>query len=525
MYLRKSRADMDAEAHGEGETLARHERVLIELSRRLNKPVTKIFREVVSGETIIARPEMQKLLSEVEQSIWDGVLVMEVERLARGDTIDQGLVAQTFKYSNTQIITPMKTYDPNNEYDEEYFEFGLFMSRREFKTINRRLQRGRLESVKEGKYVGNRPPYGYTRIKIEHGKGFTLEPIENEAEIVQLIYKLYTYGEIESNGAPKRIGVSLIARKLNEMKVMSKTGKIWTQSTIRDILINPVYNGMIRWNWRPSVKKMVDGHMVKERPRKTDYILTKGIHHAIIDESIWQLAQEYMSHNPSQPIPHRKKVMNPLSGLIICGKCGRKMVRRPLNHTSYKFDYLMCSEPSCSTVSSPLNYVEDRVLQGLEEILNAYKLKWENSESENNIELDIKRKAILKFDVELKNLELQLSNLHDLLEREVYSIDTFLDRSKIISERIKQIKQDLEIINKSIEMDEQRENNKKSIIPKIQTILEVYRTLDDPYQKNVILKDVLDKVIYTKDVAGTKLGGSDNFALTIYPIISSLVEN
>lgn len=68
---------------------------------------------------------MQQLLREVESGMWDGVLVVEVERLARGDTIDQGVVARSFQYSNTLIITPLKTYDPNNEYDEEYFEFGL----------------------------------------------------------------------------------------------------------------------------------------------------------------------------------------------------------------------------------------------------------------------------------------------------------------------------------------------------------------------------------------------------------------
>ena len=34
IYLRKSRADMDAEAHGEGETLARHEKALLELAKR-----------------------------------------------------------------------------------------------------------------------------------------------------------------------------------------------------------------------------------------------------------------------------------------------------------------------------------------------------------------------------------------------------------------------------------------------------------------------------------------------------------
>lgn len=102
IYLRKSRADREAELRGEGETLARHEKALLELARRQHLPIADIYREVVSGETIASRPMMQQLLSEVEQGVWDGVLVMEVERLARGDTIDQGIVAQAFKLSDTK---------------------------------------------------------------------------------------------------------------------------------------------------------------------------------------------------------------------------------------------------------------------------------------------------------------------------------------------------------------------------------------------------------------------------------------
>lgn len=105
---------MEAEQHGEGETLARHEHTLLSLARQKNLIIGNIYREVVSGETIAARPVMQRLLREVEQSLWDGVLVMEVERLARGDTIDQGTVQRAFQYSNTLIVTPSKTYDPGN---------------------------------------------------------------------------------------------------------------------------------------------------------------------------------------------------------------------------------------------------------------------------------------------------------------------------------------------------------------------------------------------------------------------------
>ena len=153
IYLRKSREDIEAEKYGEGETLARHEKILLNLAQKKNLHISRIYREIVSGETISERQQMQKLLQDVENEKWKGVLVVELERLARGDTADQAKVAKAFKYSHTKIITPMKTYDPDNEFDEEYFEFGLFMSRREYKTINRRLQRGREISAQEGKFV------------------------------------------------------------------------------------------------------------------------------------------------------------------------------------------------------------------------------------------------------------------------------------------------------------------------------------------------------------------------------------
>ena len=183
MYLRKSRIDLDAERSGEGNTLLRHKTTLLELAKRQNRTIGEIYEEVKSGETIAARPEMQRLLADVEAGRWDAVLVMEVERLARGDSIDQGIVSQAFKSSGTLIITPAKTYDPNNEFDEEYFEFGLFMSRREYKSIRRRMEAGKRAAVREGKYMGKTAPFGYRRDRVENGKGWTLEIVPEEAEI------------------------------------------------------------------------------------------------------------------------------------------------------------------------------------------------------------------------------------------------------------------------------------------------------------------------------------------------------
>lgn len=83
IYLRKSRKDLDAEAMGSGETLARHESIMLDLAKKMNLIIGKIYKEIVSGDSISARPVMQELLEDVENELWAGVLVVEVERLAR----------------------------------------------------------------------------------------------------------------------------------------------------------------------------------------------------------------------------------------------------------------------------------------------------------------------------------------------------------------------------------------------------------------------------------------------------------
>lgn len=301
LYLRKSRADLEAEERGEGETLARHEKMLIELARRYGFSIGKIYREIVSGESIEARPVVQELLKDVESGRWKGVLVVEVERLARGDTMDQGRVAKSFKFSNTKIITPIKIYDPNDEFDEEYFEFGLFMSRREYKTINRRLQRGRVSSVKEGKYVGSVAPFGYDRVKLVKDKGYTLAK-NDEAPVVEKMFQLYAYNEIAINE---------VVRQLNLAGYKPRKAKEWTISAVKDILSNPIYIGKIRWDSRKTVKEYRNGKIVNTRPRNENYTLCDGLHEPIIDMETWNIVQEKRSkHTPA--VIHNKVVQNPL---------------------------------------------------------------------------------------------------------------------------------------------------------------------------------------------------------------------
>ncbi len=519
LYLRKSRSDIEAEARGEGETLARHEKALLELAQRLNLNVTQIYREIVSGETIAARPVMQQLLTEVEHGVWTGVLVMEVERLARGDTVDQGIVAQTFKYSSTRIITPLKTYNPADEYDEEYFEFGLFMSRREYKTINRRLQRGRMASVKEGKYCGSVAPYGYSRVRLGGEKGWTLEINEEEAEVVRVIFEWYVNGCTE-NGTAQRLGTSKIAHRLNELGYRPrKGGRTWAAASVRDMLINPVYTGVIRWDWRKCTKKMVNGQVevVRCRSKSEETLCVKGRHPAIISDEVFRQAQYYMSQNHPRPVGAGAATKNPLSGLVVCGKCGRKMVRRPYN--GRRADTLICADPACCNVGSDLPLVESRILEGLSKWLNGYKLQW-NIPAENDATSSAaaKKRIAEKCRKKISTLRSQLGKTHDLLEQGVYDTETFLARSRDITQRMSEAQNRLTALEEDVRIETLREESSANIIPNVERVLELYDSLPTAQAKNDILKEVLEKVIYTKEKSARNKGVyPDDIELTLYP--------
>ena len=520
IYLRKSRADAEAEKHGEGETLLRHEKILKELAKKMNLQVSYIFKEILSGESIASRPVVQTLLSQVEKGLWDAVMVMEVERLARGNTIDQGIISQTFKYSQTKIITPLKTYDPCNEFDEEYFEFGLFMSRREYKTINRRMQTGRLTSAKEGKFLGSIAPYGYEKVKLKNDKGYTLEINKKEAEVINLIFHLYTTGDAFKDGEKKQLGTSLIAKKLNELKIKPPKKEYWTAISIRDILINPVYTGKIRWNWRPAIKKFSNGKIEVERPRNDNKYIFNGLHQPIISEEVWGKAQELLKNKKLSPVSNEKTMKNPLSGLIICGKCGKKMVRRPYKNSQP--DTLLCTNTSCDNISTPLHIVEEKLIASICKFLKNPEINLdiiENKEYKTNT--DVIEMTLKNMEKELKSLKEKKENIYEFFEEKIYSIEVFNERLNTIENKIKDIETSILKLKESINIEKQNIMEQEKEMPKSKSLYEMYKTLSTPKAKNIMLKNLVEKVIYTKNVNGRWHNQVDEFTLTVFPKINN----
>lgn len=504
IYLRKSRLDLDAEKSGEGNTLLRHKNMLLDLAKRQKRRIGEIYEEVRSGETIAARPEMQRLLQDVEAGRWDAVLVVEIERLARGDSIDQGIVAQAFRLSGTKIITPSKTYDPADEFDEQYMEFGLFMSRQEYKAIKRRMSAGRIAAVKEGKFVGKIAPYGYRRKRCENGKGWTLRIEPTEADVVRRIYAMHT----ESG-----YGFQRIARILNDEHIPAAKGGVWAPYTVRTVLDNITYAGYVYWGKRPVSKAVQrDATTQYHRPTAKDYLICEGLHEGIISIDTYEKSQSRRQTHKGIPVRNAYNLANPLQGVLFCKKCGHMM---QLRSRPGKTSSLFCRNLACDAISARLPVVEDALLSTLSDWLSQYKVEVGGTGYAADLKDRIASAQLQRQQAQqqLKQIDVKLSRVYDMLESGIYTTDEFTQRR----DHLFQIKDDAARIIDSAKADEQDAivllQRQEEIIPQIEHVLSAYTQTDNVREKNDMLKSVLVKIDFLK----SKKYDDKTIKLWIYP--------
>lgn len=490
IYLRKSRNDREA---GEEETLSKHKKVLLELAKERNYLVKKIFQEVVSGDSIALRPQMQALLDEVKSYQYDAVLCMDIDRLGRGNMQDQGLILDVFKSTKTKIITPRKIYDLDDEIDEEFSEFEAFMARKEFKIIKRRLQAGRIRSLKDGNYISNRPPYGYR--KVSNGKTSTLEPIEEQAKIVQLIFSWYTR---------EKIGSLRIASRLNEMGIPSYTGGKWTSYVIINMLSNPVYIGKLRWGYikkKPSTNP--DKKFEARRSKEDEIILADGKHPPIIDMETWEKAQEIRKKHLAPKVKKNFSLSNPLAGLVICGKCGSYVGLKYNGKSKKKIKYLDCNRknkgPKCDNKLSRLDHLENKILEEIKKRLADFELKITADDyiSENH-KLKILEITINNTEKEIQDLTSQLDRIYNNFERGIYSDEIFLERSEKVKKELEEARNRLKQTKEQYNKEKEAHHQPSESIPLLRHVLDVYHHLSIR-GKNLLLKQVIERVIYTKE--------------------------
>lgn len=374
VYLRKSRAD-DALLTVE-EVLAKHETRLDEWCENnlgSKVPEENKFREVVSGETIDDRPEINKVLKLMESPRIKAVLVVEVQRLSRGDLEDAGRLIKLFRYTNTLVITPHETFDARIDRERDYLERELKRGNEQLEYYKKIQKAGRELSVQQGNFLGSIAPYGYEKTTVIDGKRKcpTLKIKEDEANVVRMVFDWYVN---------ENIGRTTIAARLDDMGIKPPKGEYWSAAGLKDMLTNIHYIGKVKWNFRKTVTIVEDGEIKHTRP-KTDfgeYLVYEGKHPAIIEEALFNASVEKHGKNPRAK--RGKELKNPFAGLLFC-KCGRAMSLR-----TYKKDgvektaprFLCEKQTKCNTGSCLVTELIDRVKSDLKECIADFEVRINN---------------------------------------------------------------------------------------------------------------------------------------------------
>lgn len=476
LYLRKSRADNPDETVAE--VLSKHETILQDFMKReygFAIPEEDIYREVCSGESIQERAEVRKVLSRIEDPTIEGVVVIEPQRLSRGDLVDCGTLISNLRYTHTLVITPTMVYDLENKMERKFFQDELLRGRDYLDYTKEILLRGRVAAIKRGCYIGNTPPYGYDKIKI--GKDHTLEPNEN-ADIVRLIFEWY---------ANEGLTYYQISCRLNDMCVSAPLGGKWKKDTVRVILHNVHYDGKVCFNKIKTTILIENGERVTKKisQPKDEVIVSKGLHQAIVDHEVFVKAQERNSLNP----PHKQtsELKNCFAGILRCAKCGRSIIQHPYKHADMRLE---CRErnPKCGK-SVKYKVVESAIIEALE-FVELPKLEANLQNGAGDV-FKIKQSLIERLEKQLSELKQQEEKQYEFLETGRYTEELFEQRHSALVVKINDINN--QIVDTRASMPKKIDYSEKII-----TLKKAIESLKDDTisasEKNKLLKAVVERI-------------------------------
>lgn len=505
-YLRRSRQDIEREKRTGEDTLATQKRIMSKVLDDFKSAYDQV-EEIGSGDKIETRPVFQLVLKNLEEGKYNAVAVKEIPRLGRGAYSDMGKIYDLLVSKRIFVITPYKTYDPQNPADARQIRFELFFAREEFEMIKERLISAKYNLAHEGKWVCGAAPFGY-RLVYNTGR---LEIAEEEAQTVRLIYNLYVYG-MEINGLQKDVSFRAIASYLTRMGLSTPRRAIsWSHLTVRRIIENVVYIGTLKYCTRKRV-----ANKYFDRP-KNQWIIVEHAHEALIDTETWTKSQAKI--NEIKVNPHVKLDFSPceLAGLIICSKCGHHMVRQySIQHyrkktgklSTYHKEFLLCPTTGCTCVkyrdveSSILNYLETLGKFNpikLTELIKQYYKKQTSLVSVNTAESVEKR---------ISGLKRKLRFICEKFEAGIYNDQLFNERKKEIEKELSFLRS-VNIINNETVPDKVKVDIKENI----KTFLDAYRQAGDKTLKNKLLRQLITSIHLNKTDKG-------KFNLTIRPRIN-----
>lgn len=447
IYLRKSRGD-------DPDVLSKHRRMLIDYAEKQGWTYTIYEEDILSGERLSARPQMLKLLGDIEKGKYNAVLVAAYDRLSRGSSKDFGTIIEILQYADCYIATPERIYDPNNTNDLTLLGIQGVFANTELRTIVSRLITGKKIGAQEGRWTNGKPPYPYEYKKkvIINDRG--KEQIQ--AEVVVNPEKRKIYELMKDMYLNKRYGIAKVAAELNKMGYPSPGGVQWNTVGVRRLLLDLFHMGYSvygRYEWKKNKNN------VKKPTRKrdeTEWYIGRGNWELLKTEEEHRKIVYIMSHNRKIP-PRARAGVFPTSGLLVCKRCGHTMVYstgRPEARTGKTYHFVKCryTDPygvRCSQrgVKMTADFYETLFNVVITSYLNIDIITRTQLHQES---LEQKHSMIADLEKQLAKHTEALNRIKEAYVMGVYNLTEFAEEKKKLDDKIKRVKKEIRVLEEEI---------------------------------------------------------------------------
>jgi len=320
-YFRMSR---DEQEH----SIERQQQQVRPYAQRVGYEIVKEYTDegVRGWKAAEDRPAFQQMLNDAQRGLFDVILCDDVDRFGRYDPITYGAVVSPLRDANVRLETVAQgRIDWNDTLSQLTDSMRMAFKKEESRTTSRRILTRFMVMAREGKWINGTPPYGFA---VNEETGRLVLGDATQVKVVQWMFDSY---------AKRDVSIRWIALELHNRGVLSPTGKEWWSiPSIHKVLKNRNYLGICHWNTSTVAEfnHLQGGQIVKRdedrsRRRKKaepEWIVVPGTHPAIVDQETFDAVQAKLAGHQKRTTPKVAGGDFLLSGMMVCGHCGGRMV-------------------------------------------------------------------------------------------------------------------------------------------------------------------------------------------------------
>lgn len=318
----------------------------------------------ISGKNLDARPEVTRLISDIEKGKISNVLIYKLDRLTRS-VRDLIYLIELFEKHNCTFNSQTEKIDTSNAVGRMFVKIIGIFAEFERENLAERVSFGYEQKTREGNYTNTNGVYGYDYIK--NGKKYIIN--EEEKELVNKIFDLYING----------LSYFRIAKKLNEEHFPTKRGGNWATGTIKSIITNPLYIGKVRYgvgNKNKDKSFIVDGKNIEP----------------IVSEEKWNMANESAKTRQRFRMRRYSSEKSYYFHIIKCSRCSGNILARQQKQNNKLYITYRCQNAIkglCDCKGFSHKIMENAFLNYLEKLENIepYEDILEDNEKLNSLKI------------------------------------------------------------------------------------------------------------------------------------------